>query len=148
MNALRTIFRYWLWLLLAAVVLQIAFAGYGAFDVSDKTSAGAVDEDSMDESFELHAALGTLLVLGGLLTFLLALAARVGRRRVLHALGIFVLLVVQMILGFTGQELPGVLGALHPLNAVLILGAVGALAARMWRGEPTMRTTPPPPAAA
>jgi hypothetical protein len=29
----RAIFRYWLWLLLALVVLQIAFAGFGAFDV-------------------------------------------------------------------------------------------------------------------
>ena len=153
MSTLRTIFRYWLWLMLVAVVVQIGFAGIGAFDAADKATAGSVDEDAFYDSFELHAALGTFLVLGGLLTFLLALAARVGRQSVLHALGIFVLLIVQMVLGWTGQELPAVLGFLHPINALIILGAVAVLTMRMRRGDPMNRATgatmtPPPSAAA
>ena len=40
MGVLRTIFRYWLWVLLAMVVVQIAFAGYGAFDAASKTEDG------------------------------------------------------------------------------------------------------------
>jgi hypothetical protein len=134
-NALRMIYRWWALILLLAVVVQIGFAGIGAFDALDKATAGSVDEDGFYDSFTLHAILGTLIVLGSLLLFLLALAARVGKRTVLHALGIFVLVVVQMILGWSGQELPEVLGFLHPINALIILGALASLAMREWRGD-------------
>jgi hypothetical protein len=153
MNALRTIFRYWLWLMALAVIVQIGFSGIGAFGALDEATAGSVDEDMFLDEFTLHAALGTLLVLGGLLTFLLALVARVGRQRVLQALGLFVLLFVQMILGWSGSALPEVLGFLHPINALLILGAIGSLAAREWRGDRMMNrraaeTVAPPPSVA
>jgi hypothetical protein len=136
MSALRTIYRWWVLIMLIAVVVQVGFAGIGAFDVADKATAGAtLDEDSFYDSFTLHAILGTLTVLAGLLLFLLSLAARVGRQRVLHSLGIFALLVVQMFLGWTGQELPEVLGFLHPVNALVILGALGILYQRIGRGD-------------
>jgi len=149
-GALRTIFRYWLWLLLAAVVLQIAFAGFGAFDVADKLSSegASVDEESFNDSWGLHTGWGYLIFLLSIVTFLLALAARVGRRRVLHALGIVGLVVLQILLAWFGYEVP-VIGALHPINAFLILGAVAALTMREWRGDRMARTaTPvaPPPA--
>jgi hypothetical protein len=149
-SALRTIFRYWLWLLLALVVLQIGFAGFGAFDVVEKlgTEGTSVDEESVDDSWGLHIGFGYLVLLGSLITVLLALAARVGRQRVLHTLGIFGLVIVQVLLAWFGSEVP-IIGALHPINAFLILGAVGALTMRQWRGEPmtTAWTAPPPPAA-
>jgi hypothetical protein len=148
-SALRTIFRYWLWLLLAAVVLQIALAGFGAFDVADKlgTEGSSVDEDSFNDSWGLHTGVGYLIFLASIVTFLLALAARVGRRRVLHSLGIVALVVVQIVLAWIGYEVP-IIGALHPLNALLILGAVGALTMRVWRSEGMKATpaAPPPPA--
>jgi heme A synthase len=148
MNALRTIFRWWVLIMLIAVVVQICFAGIGAFDALDKAEAGTLgDDDAFYDSFTLHAALGWLIVLGGLLLFLLSLAARVGRQRVLHSLGIFVLLIAQMILGWTGQELPEVLGFLHPLNGLLILAALGILNQRLWRRdemrEPAVAAPPP-----
>jgi hypothetical protein len=153
MDALRTIYRYWLWLMALAIVIQIGFAGIGAFGALDQATAGSVDEDAYYDEFTLHAILGSLLVLGGLLTVLLALAARVGRQRVLHAVGLFVLLVVQMVLGWTGAELPEVLGFLHPINALLILGAIFSLAGREWRadrmaarGVPETVAPPPSPA--
>lgn len=153
MNALRTVFRYWLWLIVLAVVVQIGFAGIGAFGALDAATDGSVDEDTFLDKFDLHAALGSTLVLGGLLTVILALAARAGRRRVLHALGLFGLLIAQMILGWSGSALPAVLGFLHPINALLILGAAASLAAREWRGDRmTMRGAPetvsPPPSPA
>jgi hypothetical protein len=139
----RAVFRYWLWLMLAAVVLQIAFAGLGAFDVVEKASSSgaAVDEESLDDSWGLHIGFGYLILLGALITFLLALAARVGRQRVLHSLGIFGLTIVQILLAWFGSEVP-IIGALHPLNAFLILGAVLALTMQEWKGEPM--TAPPP----
>ena len=151
MSALRTILRYWLWVMVALIVLQIAFAGYGAFDTAEKVSNGSIHEKAFEDSFGLHAGLGYLVVLGGLITLLLALAARPGRRRVLHALGIFVLLIVQVVLAWTGFEVPAV-GALHPVNAVLILGAVLALGYRLRKDEEAGRmggaTIAPPPSAA
>jgi hypothetical protein len=145
---LRTIFRYWLWVFLALVVLQIAFAGYGAFDVAHNTDGGTVDEKSFEDSFGLHAGFGYLTLLAGLITLILALVARVGRPRVMHSLVIFVLLIVQVLLAWFGFEIPAI-GSLHPLNAFLILGAVGALTMREWRGDGMRRTTEPvapPPA--
>lgn len=149
MNALRTIFRWWVLILLIAGVVQTGFAGIGAFDVADKATAGAnLDEDSFYDSFTLHAILGTLIVLGSLLLFLLSLAARVGKQRILHSLGIFVLVVVQMILGWSGQELPEVLGFLHPVNALVILAALGILYQRVSRGAELATPAAPPPAPA
>jgi hypothetical protein len=145
----RTIFRYWLWLLLALVVLQIAFAGFGAFDVVEKaSSAGAsVDEESMDDSWGLHIGFGYLVLLVSLIAFVLALIARVGRQRVLHSLGIFGLVIVQILLAWFGSEVP-IIGALHPVNAFLILGAIGALTMRERRGDlgATASAPQPPPA--
>ena len=148
MGVLRTIFRFWLLLLFAAVVLQIAFAGFGAFDVADKlgSEGASVDEDSFNDSWGLHTGFGYLIFLGAIVAFLLALAARVGRRRVLHALAIVGLVMLQIVLAWIGYGAP-LVGALHPINAFLILGAVGALAAREWRGE-RMRAAPVAPTAA
>ena len=137
---MRAIFRYWLWLLFAAVVLQIAFAGFGAFDVADKLASEGVsiDEEGYDDSWGLHTGFGYLVLLAGLVALILALVARVGRQRVLHSLGIFGLLILQTLLAWFGSELPFI-GALHPINAFLILGAVGALAMREWRAAPMTR---------
>jgi hypothetical protein len=46
-----------------------------------------------------------------------------------------VLLIVQMVLGWTGAELPAVLGFLHPVNALIILALVGRMTGMMWREE-------------
>jgi heme A synthase len=141
---MRTIFRYWLWVMLGLVVLQIGFAGYGAFSTADKVADGTVDEKSFEDSFGLHIGFGYLLVLGGLITLIIALVARPGRPRVMHSLVIFVLLIVQVLLAWFGTAVPGVFGALHPLNAFLILGAVGALTMREWRGDGMGPATPEP----
>jgi Family of unknown function (DUF6220) len=145
----RAIFRYWLWLLLALVVLQIAFAGFGAFDVAEKAASegASVDEESIDDSWGLHIGFGYLIVLGALVAFVLALVARVGRQRVLHSLGIFGLVILQVLLAWFGSEVP-IIGALHPLNAFLILCAVATLAMREQRGDmvATAAAPQPPPA--
>ena len=149
MGALRTIFRYWLWIFLAAVVLQIAFAGFGAFDVANQLGdeGSSVDEEAFNDAWGLHIGLGYLIFLGSIVTFVLALVARVGRQRVLHALGIVGLVVVQILLAWFGYEVP-VIGSLHPINAFLILGAVAALTMREWRGDRMAATaTPAAPAA-
>jgi len=149
MSALRTIYRYWVLLMAVAVVVQIGFAGVGAFGALDKATEGrSVDEDAFLASFDPHAILGSLIVLGGLLLFLLSFSA--GRRRVFQSLGVFVLIFAQMILGWSGSAVPWVLGLLHPINALIILGLLGSMAAREWSwGRMATRepVTAPPPAA-
>ena len=45
---MRAAYRYWSWLVFLAVVLQVGFAGYGAFSVvNDVDDAGSVDEDML-----------------------------------------------------------------------------------------------------
>jgi heme A synthase len=147
---MRTVFRYWLWILLALIVLQIGFAGYGAFDAASNAEDG-IDQDSWDDSFGLHAGFGYLVLLGGLLTFLLALAARAGRPIVMHSLGIFGLVILQVLLAWFGEGVPAVFGFLHPINAFVIFGAVASLAAREWKATRMMAgpgERPTPPAAA
>jgi hypothetical protein len=149
MTALRTIFRWWAAILLVASVVQVGFAGIGAFDALDKATAGNLgDDEAFYDSFTLHAILGSLILLGTLLLFILSLVARVGKQRVLQSLGIFVLMVAQLILGWSGQELPAVLGFLHPVNALVIIALLGTLVQREWMlargGEPAA----PPVAAA
>lgn len=152
MNALRTIYRWWLTLIFAAIIVQIGFAGLGVFDALDKAAAGSVDEDGFLDSFFPHAVLGQLLVLSSLIMFILALVARVGKQRVLQSFGLFVLFVAQMFLGWTGMELPWLLGLLHPLNAVFLLAAIGLLARSEWMlargGEPAGRAAMAQPPAA
>jgi heme A synthase len=150
MSALRTVFRYWLWILLALVVLQIAFAGYGAFDTADKATEGALDEDAFDDSWGLHVGFGYLVLLGSLLTPLVALAARAGRPVVMHSLAILGLVILQVLLAWFGEGVPAIFGALHPINAFVIVGAIASLAAREWRSTRMMRREPvaPPSAAA
>jgi hypothetical protein len=129
-----------------AVLVQIGFAGYGAFNAADKLGGGSIDEDTFQDGFGAHAALGTLLVLSGLLLLLFSFGTR-SKSRILWSLLAFGLLVGQMILGWTGGELPAVLGFLHPVNAVVILGVLGSLTARMWREDRMMAATTAPPAA-
>jgi hypothetical protein len=147
MRVFQTIYRYWASLITLAVVLQIAFAGYGAFDTADKVDGGTVDEDSFEDSFGLHTGFGYLILLGSLVLLLLSFGAR-GRQRIFRSLGLFVLLIVQVLLAWTGAAAPYAAGALHPLNAFLILGLSASITYREWRierspaAEPAVATPP------
>lgn len=97
-------------LALAWGLLQFFLAGYAAFGGS---------------SFDAHAASGTLMTI---LTLVIMILAAAGRRSALQASAVlFVLMIVQNVLGAAGTDAP-VLGALHPINGLAILG-VSMLAA-------------------
>ena len=123
MSAFRTIYKFWVTILTAAVVLQIFFAGYGAFDTADKVSkdGATVNEKSFEDSFGAHIGLGYLIFLGTLVLLLISFGTR-DRRRILRSLGLVGLLIVQILLAWTGGSAPYVFGGLHPLNAFIILG--------------------------
>jgi heme/copper-type cytochrome/quinol oxidase subunit 1 len=132
---MSAVYRFWVSLMTAAVVLQIGFAGYGAFRVAHKLDkkTDTVNQDTFDNAFTPHAALGDLIVLSGLVLLVLALLAR-GRDRIKWSAIAFVLLVAQLLLAWTGATAPYILGALHPINALLILGVLGSITMREWKG--------------
>ena len=88
---------------LAVGVIAFFLAGLGAFG----------------EGFEAHRGSGSLLLL---LSLVLLILAAVGRREaVKQSAALFGLMIVQMLLAITGEEVSSVLGGLHPVNGLLIL---------------------------
>jgi hypothetical protein len=93
---------------LAAAIVAFFLAGLGAFRALD----------GHDNAFDPHAIAGTLLTVVSLVILILA---AIGRREALQQSAVlFGLMVVQNVLGAAGQDAP-ILGALHPVNALLIL---------------------------
>jgi hypothetical protein len=142
-QVLRKIHRFWLALLSIAIVVQIGAAGYGAFYAVDKVDPGPMTTKQFDHGFSFHAGFGYFIFLGGVVLFLLALGARLGKRPVLMNLLVPVLLFAQILLAWGGAGTPAV-GTLHPLNAFLILGLVGSLTHAAWRGGTSRAAAPAP----
>ncbi len=114
-------------LTLVAVILQFFLAGLGVF--------GA-------EPYDAHTTNGYLIAVSALLLLLLALVGRLGRERTGTSAGLLVLIFIQIAL--IESKKPWV-EALHPLVALLILGASFRLAMRGWSalGGSRAREVPP-----
>jgi len=63
---------------------------------------------------------------------LLALAGRLGKQQALRVLGLPVLVAIQIVLAWGGEDEP-IVGIFHPLVALLIAGFTGSLAYAAWR---------------
>jgi Family of unknown function (DUF6220) len=100
-------------LAMALIAAQFFLAGAGAFGAT---------------SFEAHKTVGSVLVLVALVGLL---AAAMARRLVGHAALFLAVTVLQLVLGTIGADEPWV-GALHGLNAAVVMGVGGSLANRAW----------------
>lgn len=138
MAALRTVYRFWAWVVFAAIILQVGFAGYGAFYVAHKADKGTVDQSKFEDGFGLHAGFGYIVVLLGLILLLLALAGRVRGRRLGMTGLLFGLLIVQVLLAWFGFDMP-VIGFFHPVNALVLFALSGWLAMTERRAIPVER---------
>ena len=151
MRALGTIYRYWITLLFLAVVAQIAGAAYGAFYAAQKLGDQKGSDDSkklitekvFDHGFGFHTAFGYIIFLAALILLLLALAARLGKRRVLFTLAVPVAVAVQIILAWISGSVAAI-GFLHGINALIVFGLVGSLAGQTWWGTRRPAHAPPP----
>lgn len=135
MNAL---YKWWAALILAAVVLQIGFAGYGAFYVAHKVDGDGktIDDSGFADGFGLHMGFGYIIWLLGLVFLVIGVAAGIGRWRLgRHGL-VALLLTVQIVLAWIGSAVPAI-GFFHPLNAVLIFLVLGWVVHETWRGPAT-----------
>ena len=127
---MRAVYRYWSWLVFLAVIVQVGFAGYGAFATAkDIDDSGSVDEDMFIDNFGLHMGLGYIIVLTGLILLILAAVAR---HRIKHSAILFGLLVLQVILAWVGFGVPAV-GFFHPVNALAIFAVSGWIALGEWQ---------------
>jgi Family of unknown function (DUF6220) len=132
-QALRAIYRYWTAVVFLAILVQIGAAGYGAFYAADKSDPGPLSEHQFSHGFDFHNGFGYTIFLGTVVLFVLALASRLGRRRVMMALVLALLTIVQVVLAWGGES-AAVVGIFHPLVAFLILGLAGRIAFEAWWG--------------
>jgi hypothetical protein len=149
-QGLRTIYRYWIALLFLAVVVQIAFAAYGGFYAADKfhgqkgtDASKMISKKVFDHGFGFHIGFGYFMFLGSVVLLLLALAARLGKRRILWSLAVPVAVAVEIVLAWISESSHAV-GLLHGINALFILGLTGWLASEAWWGTRRPAATAPP----
>jgi Family of unknown function (DUF6220) len=107
------------WLAMAGFVVQFYLVGAALFGVT---------------TFGLHRTLGYLLAVPVALLLILALAGRLGGRPIGLSALLLVLLVVQALLPSLRASVPS-LAALHPVNALALMGVTAAIA-RAPRTEP------------
>jgi hypothetical protein len=133
MRIVRAIYKYLMTLIAVAVVVQIGSAGYGAFYAANhlKDKGDTFTHHGWDHGWNLHSGLGYAIVEAIVVALVLALLVRVGRPRIWFQLGLAVAGVLQVVLAVTGADHPWI-GILHPINAFIILGLSGQIAAREW----------------
>jgi len=148
MKVFQGIYRVWVTILTAAVVLQIFFAGYGAFDAVHKLdkNGSTIDQDGFNKSFDPHIATGYFIWLGGIIFLLISFGTRT-KAKILRALGVALLLTLQVVLAWIGYGVPYVAGGLHPINAFVILAFLGSITYREWKGRSAESTEAAPAAA-
>ena len=80
---MQTVYKWWAGLMLVAVVLQVGFAGYGAFFVADKVDGDGktIDEDGFMDGFGIHMGFGYIVWLLGIVFLVIGVIAGIGRWR-------------------------------------------------------------------
>jgi hypothetical protein len=120
---LRQVHGWLAWLLVGAILVQVWLAG------------SAIPQLGGNGNFETHRNFGYLIGLVALVQVLVAVAAGMGRRRILQSLGILGLYIVQSSLPYLGI---GAIEALHPVNAVLMFLVALLYARAVWRERAAM----------
>lgn len=131
LRAMRSVFRSLTSVLFVAVVIQVGLAGYGIFNAIHKAKTAPVTQKALENDLGAHGLFGYVVLLAMLLLLLVALAGRLGSRESKWAAGIFLLGVLQAILGAASTSAPA-LGFLHGINALAIYAAAALLAHRTW----------------
>jgi hypothetical protein len=129
------VYRWWTAIVVVAVLLQIAFAGYGAFYVVDKVDEKSklITSHGVDHGWGPHSSFGYLVILLGILLVPIAFLAKVDRDRKRWSGLIALLMIVQFFLAVLGWTWAP-LGFLHPINAIALAATTGMLARTEWKG--------------
>jgi ABC-type maltose transport system permease subunit len=126
-------------ILLVELALQFYLIAAGALSVwAAQDNAGSVYAafKNGDKFASLHGFVGTFVIPITILVMIaLAFAARLSRRDKGQTAGLFGLMVIQFVLGVIGSSgsvAGAVVGGLHGLVALAIVGAAGSLVFRTW----------------
>jgi hypothetical protein len=138
---MRTAFRWLTSILFAAIVVQVGLAGHATFDVIHKAEKASISKKTIEDGFNAHGAVGTLIVLVMLALLIVSLAGRLGESDLKWSGGIFLLGILQFILGVASTSVPW-LGFLHAVNALAIYAAVALLAHRVWTKDRATTAAP------
>jgi hypothetical protein len=126
-------------ILLVELGLQFYLIAAGALSVwAAQDNAGSVYAafKNGDKFASLHGLIGTFVIPVTILVMIaLAFAAGLSRRDKGQTAGLFGLMIIQFLLGVIGSSgsvAAEVIGGLHGLNALVIVGAAGSLVFRTW----------------
>ncbi len=141
---MKTVYKWWAGLLLLAVVLQIGFAGYGAFYVANKVDGDGktIDSDGFTDGFGLHMGFGYIIWLLGIIFLVIGIIAGIGRWRLGRHGVLALLLTLQVMLAWFGSAVPAI-GFFHPVNALLIFTLLLWIVHDAWRSGATVDTADP-----
>jgi hypothetical protein len=140
---MREAFKYLTSLLFLAIVVQVGFAGYGAFNAIDKADkGGTVTKKTIENGFDPHGAIGMVVIVVLLLLVLTAAAGRVGPLYVKWTAGLLALGLLQWFFSYLGTKSAPVGGFLHGINALAIYAGAALLAHRAWTQRPAGTVAP------
>jgi hypothetical protein len=127
---MSNVFKYLTSLLFLAIVVQVGFAGYGAFNAIDKADSDKqITKKTIENGFDPHGVLGTVVIA---LMLVLLIVALLARYKIRIAAVLLVLGLVQWGLAAGGTSAAWV-GFFHGINALAIAGIAGSLAGNEWR---------------
>jgi hypothetical protein len=128
-NGAWILLRYVTALFFVGVIVQFFLVGYGLFDMKH----GATIDNA--KSLDAHRAFGFILTdVGAGLMLILVLLAWPRRSLLVRWIVLAVLAFVQGILASVGFK-HWVVGMLHPVNALILLGLSGHLAHYAWKSR-------------
>ncbi|WP_438853641.1 hypothetical protein [Agromyces sp. M3QZ16-3] len=145
---MKTTYRVFAWIIAALVAVQaaaIVFAVSGMFSYID--AGGVIDASLSQDAIPEGAGIGIHAMVGAMILPVIALVLLVlsfftrNGRAIWMAAALLVLVLVQVLLGFSGWSSPAA-GAAHGANALLIFGV--ALAAGLGLGLDRGRRQPAP----
>ena len=139
---MRDAFKYLTSLLFLAIVVQVGFAGYGAFNAIDKADADTtVTKKTIENGFDPHGIVGTIVGIVIILRVIAAFAGTVEPLLRRLALVLLALGILQFLFAYLGT-VSAPLGFLHGINALAIYGATAFLAHRAWARQSSAEAMP------
>ena len=132
---MRAVYKWIATLALVAIVVQVGFAGYGAFYAAHKLDKEpkVITSDQFDHGFGPHAGGALAVIVLVLLLLIVGVIAGIGKWRLGRHGVLALLLVVQVILAGLGFAVPA-LGFFHPVNALVIFAVAAWIVRDEWRG--------------
>jgi len=136
---MRRVYQIICHIIAACVVIQAAVIAWSTFAILNATGEGAaVSEDNVPVGFLVHSVVGQMVI--PVLSLALLVVALIARAGIMWSVWLLVAVLVQVFLGYSSFDLPG-LGLIHGINAFVVLGLAEIGARAVGAGTKTSATT-------